>query len=284
MKFGWYIQPNWDWRAAGNFMFGGAGGALIALTAIAAWPDSPPLALGLAALAFLGAGLGLVWLEIGRPWRFMNVYFHPQTSWMTREAFVAMVVFVLALVGVLMRVPVVLAAAGLMGLVFLYCQARILHMAKGIPAWREPAIVPLIIATGLAEGTGLLIVILAIVGSVPTWAGYVLAVFVACRLGAWFNYRSKLAAAKAPPAAIAKLAEISPAVVWAGNVLPLVLIVVAATLPDIAVALAACASLLAVLSGWHVKFTIVVRAAEVQGYGVGKLKRGHPLGLKPSKT
>ena len=27
-------QTNWDWRAAGNFIFGGAGGGLIVFTAL----------------------------------------------------------------------------------------------------------------------------------------------------------------------------------------------------------------------------------------------------------
>ena len=39
--------------------------------------------------AFIGAGLTCVWLEIGRPLRAINVFFHPQTSWMTREGIVA---------------------------------------------------------------------------------------------------------------------------------------------------------------------------------------------------
>src|SRR5690606_21379031 len=51
-KFGSYLQPNWDWRAAGNFMFGGTGSALMLLTAMASFPDAPPLPLGLTALAF----------------------------------------------------------------------------------------------------------------------------------------------------------------------------------------------------------------------------------------
>jgi len=286
MKFGWYLQDNWDWRAAGNFMFGGTGSSLLLMTALSSYPDNPPLPLGLAALAFVGAGLGLVWLEIGRPWRFINVYFHPQTSWMTREAFVALVVFGLALVGILLQIPIVLAVAGFMALVFLYCQARILHMSKGIPAWRNPAIIPLIIATGLTEGTGFLAIILALVATLPGWAAYWLLLLIVARTWAWFNYRSRLAQADsgAAPATLKLLSNINAAVVGAGNVLPALLILVAFTLQDRAAQFTALAAALAVLSGWHMKFSIVVRASQVQGYGVGKLRRGHPLGLKPAKT
>jgi hypothetical protein len=37
-----------------------------------------------------------------------------------------------------------------------------------------------------------------------------------------------------------------------------------------------------VIAGWKMKFTIVTKAAQVQGYSFGKLRKGHPLGLKPS--
>ena len=46
----------------------------------------------------------------------------------------------------------------------------------------------------------------------------------------------------------------------------------------------ALAGICALLSGWYMKFTIVTRAAHVQGYGFGELRRGHPLGLKPKKS
>jgi hypothetical protein len=43
---------------------------------------------------------------------------------------------------------------------FLYCQARILRAAKGIPAWRTPWVVPLIVLSGLAEGGALLLLLM----------------------------------------------------------------------------------------------------------------------------
>ena len=44
-------------------------------------------------LALVGLGLFCVWLEIGRPLRALHVFFNPRTSWMTREAFVATLLF-----------------------------------------------------------------------------------------------------------------------------------------------------------------------------------------------
>ncbi|MGR8950421.1 MAG: NrfD/PsrC family molybdoenzyme membrane anchor subunit, partial [Gammaproteobacteria bacterium] len=81
MKFGSQLQTNWDWRAACNFMFGGTGSALILVMVLFSWPQTVPIELTLAALAFVGLGLFMVWLEIGRPWRFLHVFYHPNTSW-----------------------------------------------------------------------------------------------------------------------------------------------------------------------------------------------------------
>src|SRR4051794_33708871 len=92
-------QRNWDLRAAGNFIGGGAGAGLIITAALAAASGAPfrlALAIGLGGVL---AGLSLVWLEIGKPWRALNVFFHPRTSWMTREAIVAGILVPAGVVG-----------------------------------------------------------------------------------------------------------------------------------------------------------------------------------------
>src|SRR6516225_4307392 len=162
LRFGITHQQSWDWRAAGNFMFGGTGGSLMFMTAAASFPESPPDVLGLVSLLIVAAGLALVWLEIGRPLRFLNVYFNPGTSWMTREAAAALILFALALAGVGWHQPILIGLAGLAGLVFLYCQMMMLRASKGVPAWRLPAISPLVISTGLSEGVALLLLILSL--------------------------------------------------------------------------------------------------------------------------
>ena len=82
-------QTSWDWRAAGNFIGGGAGCGLLLFATLA--DAQGVLRQGLLVLALLLVSLGLlcVWAEIGRPWRALNVLFHPRTSWMTREALLA---------------------------------------------------------------------------------------------------------------------------------------------------------------------------------------------------
>ena len=107
-------QRNWDWRAAANFICGGAGGGLLLVAAFAGLDAFATRAALLMGLALIGCGLTCVWFEIGRPWRALNVYRHAATSWMTREAFVARAVFgsgILALY-FMAAVPLLLAGAG----------------------------------------------------------------------------------------------------------------------------------------------------------------------------
>ena len=278
--FGNTQQTQWDWRAAGNFMFGGSGGALILMAAITSWPGTPNPVIGLAALVFVGLGLFLVWLEIGRPWRFLHVFFHPQTSWMTREASVAVLLFATTCTGVLMQAPGLLAAAGLLGFLFLYCQGRILRASKGIPAWREPAVTPLIMSTGLAEGAAILSILLIFAGAGEMWLLYLLMGLLGWRLASWNYYRQQLAANNAPAATLKLLAEVNRPHVILGNALPLLLLLTVALMPDLLQPLALLACILATASGWLMKFTIIARASKVQGYALGKLQKGRPT-IKP---
>lgn len=279
-RFGSYLQTSWDWRAAGNFMFGGTGSALVLMMAASSYPESPHWFVGLVSLAFIGLGLLLVWLEIGRPWRALHVFFHPQTSWMTREGSVGTILFPLALIGIFMNMPSLIALAGLLGLTYLYCQGRILKGCTGIPSWREPIIVQLIIATGLCEGTGLLLIMLGILGQQQHWLLFILPAFLAFRAVTWISYRGRLLESKAPPKTLKLLDGIHPITLWGGNVVPFVLLIAALLVPNMTTLLASTAAVLAVLSGWWMKFTIVARASQVQGYAVGKLQKGRP-NIKP---
>src|SRR5207248_8057816 len=67
-------QQHWDWRAAGNFICGGAGAGLVLFVSLHALDEPRALWLIAAGLMLVGAGLLFVWLEIGRPWRAMNVF------------------------------------------------------------------------------------------------------------------------------------------------------------------------------------------------------------------
>jgi len=271
-RFGRVLQNVWDWRAAGNFMFGGTGSSLLFLVGLFSFPEVPLPLIGLTALFFVAMGLFLVWLEIGRPLRFINVYFNPWTSWMSREAFVAVVVFVLALLGIVLELPLVTLLGGIAGLFFLYCQARILKASKGVPAWREPAIMQLIPVTGLAEGAGLLLLMNALLGVSNQGLLLLFVALLVLRIWAWSYYKKQLVIHEAPEGALAELKKINLLTLVAGNILPLLLCVAfikANSFPF----LLTIAGALAVLAGWLIKFTIVTKAAHYQGFAIMKRKR-----------
>jgi len=270
------LQRSWDLRAACNFIGGGTGTGLLVFAAISAVIGAPFAAAGLLALVFVGFGLSMVWLEIGKPLRAINVFFHPQTSWMTREGIVALPLFALAALAVLIALArpdldvaaaLTMEAAAAVGLGFLYCQARILRAAKGIRAWSEPAILPLIVASGFAEGAGVYLVLAGLTGAQPLWTYALALLLCGARYGAWWHYRRQLAANGAPAGTLNVLNEAEPLVAWAGHAAPAVLLVLAlaGVLPDV---LAVLAGLAMAVSGWFVKVTIVLRAARSNGFAV----------------
>jgi phenylacetyl-CoA:acceptor oxidoreductase subunit 2 len=265
-------QTQWDWRAAGNFVCGGAGGGLIVLAALSGARGLALTALLLGGVALVGAGLVCVWLELGRPLRALHVFLSPRTSWMTREAIVATLLMPIALAAAAGWPGTVWVAAAL-ALAFFYCQSRMLQAAKGIPAWREPLLVPLVVLTGLAEGGGLLLLaqpareasqplLLALVGAL-----------VLARLLVWQAYRRRLAA-RAAPRALAALDSAGRWLLLAGSALPLALLaLVASGLAGGALAapLLAVAGLLAAVAGSWLKFTLITRAGYNQGFALAHL-------------
>jgi phenylacetyl-CoA:acceptor oxidoreductase subunit 2 len=258
-------QTYWDWRAAGNFIGGGSGAGTLVY---AATMPSSTAATTLLGVALVGCGLLCVWFEIGRPWRALNVYLHPQSSWMTREALVAPVLLAAGLAGAWFGArPMLWVAAGL-ALVYLYCQARMLNGGRGIPAWRHPRLVPLLIATGLAEGAGVGIVtglLLAPVGP-PAWAAGLLAGLLIARAFAWTAYRRGLERSGAPRRALDVLSQYGR--FMAGLDAAAVALAVIAALGSRGGWLAGAAALLGIAAGWSLKFTIVIRAAYNQGFAL----------------
>ena len=267
------LQAHWDWRAAGNFMGGGAGTGLLLFVALAGWTGFSIYPLILLALGLIAAGLLLVWLEIGRPWRFINVLLQPQQSWMTREAWAAILLFAQGLATTWFESSWLLGTAALAGLAFLYCQARILAAAKGIPAWREPRIVPLIFATGICEGAGLFLVAAAFMPALEPLRIVVaagLAVLVGVRGVSWRAYLNSLEGGGAP---IRTLAVLKAFHVWflvLGIAIPMATSVAAfmAPAPGAALALALVAGSTAVAAGWRLKFILITRAAYNQGFAL----------------
>ena len=130
-------QTFWDMRAAMNFIFGGFGSGLATMAYLGhlagALPEAVLTRLYLVAGALMAIGLFSVFLEIGKKLRFLYVLLRPQNSWMTRETYAVAVFYPLVLANLLWPRGTLHLAIAVAALVFLYCQARMLHAGKGIP-------------------------------------------------------------------------------------------------------------------------------------------------------
>lgn len=282
------LQRFWDSRAACNFIGGGTGSSLLVWAAVGMGADYPYLPAALPGLALVGFGLFMVWLEIGKPWRAFNVFFRPQTSWMTREGIVALPFFACAAVAILLDadlqlplttpspvVPALLAA--FFGLVFLYCQLRILNSARGLPAWRESSAMPLVGLSGLVEGLGLYLLLLAVLGIVPFVLLAFALILLLGRVLAWRSYMIALRCTTVPESTMTALTDIQRGFLLAGHLLPIALIILAVISTDQAMIFSALAGVTATLAGWWLKVVLVTRAAYIPGAAIPRAPvRGRP--------
>jgi phenylacetyl-CoA:acceptor oxidoreductase subunit 2 len=190
---------------------------------------------------------------------------------MSREAWVAGLLFPLALAALWSGNRIVLLAAAAVALIFLFCQGMILEQSKGIPAWRTPRVIPLILATGLAEGCGLFLLLAALLPGLQSVArplAIVLVALAAIRIWAWWRYLNALESEGAPTRTL----EIFMACrVWffaAGLVLPVTLVAVGLVLTIGDAVLFALAGFSVFITGWAIKFILITRAAYNQGFAL----------------
>ncbi len=263
-------QTSWDWRAAGNFICGGAGTGLLLITAVFATPAQTKLVwLMVLGLALVGLGLLCVWLEIGRPWRALNVFFNPRTSWMSREAYVGLVLFPVGLAAILGWNAGAWATAALAA-AFLYCQSRMLPAARGIPVWRSVWFSPFMLLTACCEGLG----IFSLLGwlDVPVSTTFVLAfaVLLALRMLVWQRYRASVDESLAPPAR--QVLEQTGVLLAYGSLAPLILLLGGWLLPiALQSVLMGLAGVWAAGAGAVAKYRLVTRASYNQGFALAKI-------------
>lgn len=267
-------QTAWDWRAAGNFIGGGAGSGLVVFTALAGADGATAAALLAAGLALIGLGLACVWAELGRPLRALHVFFNPRTSWMTREAIAATALLPVGALAVLLAHAGAAGAAWLpapLAVAFIYCQSRMLQAARGIVAWREPRVVALLLATSFAEGAALFWLAHPWHGGGTPGLALVFGAALLARIAVWYAYRRRLDDRIVPRAA-ATLDIAGGALLIFGTAVPLALLVAALSAGGAAgAAFAALAGLAAAMAGAIVKFTLVTRAGFNQGFALRRL-------------
>ncbi len=242
--FGSQPQRFWDTRAACNFIGGGTGTGLLVFAAVGATVGIPYFVPGLVGLAFVGLGLMMVWFEIGKPWRAINVFFRPQTSWMSRESLAAVLLFLIGAVALAaawpgVRLPWAMSSpvapallTALAGLAFLSCQLGRVYAVRGIPAWRQRMVMPLLGLTGLAEGSGLYLIFTVLMGRVlPSMLVIALGLIIARAL-AWQIYLMALDRSHVPQLTVVAFERIRKVFLLTGHVLPAVLIVAAFLWPE----------------------------------------------------
>ena len=287
-------QTFWDARAASNFILGGMGSGLAFLAMVFHFagyiPETALLTIQAGAGVFILTGLSIVLMEIGRKFRFLNALLRPQTSWLTRETYCAGVFFPAMLLDYFHPQPWLHLLTGLAALGFLYCQARILQAGKGIPAWRTPLIPWMLLATGLLEGSGLLLLGSMLLSpalnySTPmAWVG-VLCASVSGVL--WTHYRRSAKAEGIPPLARQELKRVSPLVSIAGYILPLAGFFILTGFAGqgwLHSATMVLAGSGAVLGGALWKFTVITRASYQQGFAIPWLpQRGSGKRAAPAR-
>ena len=269
------LQTLWDWRAAMNWIFGGVSSgfavmAYLASLAGAVYPDMIP-SLHFVAAGLMAVGLFCVFLKIGRKLRFWRAVSRPQTSWMTRELYAVAVLYPAILANLLWPSAILSLLAGALALVFLWCQAKILHRARGIPAWRVPLMPWMLLATGLLEGTGLLALLLAWLkglgqpGILVPVAGLAL---VAVNAALWIAYRGTAKEEGIVPLARRVIGDNSLTLHIVGHALPALMFALTLINPALMQVYLGVAGVAAIAGGAFWKFTIIVRAGYQQGFVV----------------
>jgi phenylacetyl-CoA:acceptor oxidoreductase subunit 2 len=225
-------------------------------------------------LALVGLGLMSVWLEIGRPLRALHVFFNPQTSWMSREAFVGLFLFPAGLLA-LLGLSGWNGVTALLALLFLYCQSRMLPAARGIPAWRSAWMSPLFLVTATCEGCGIFLLLGLAFPPEPGVAQFLSVYFflllLVLRPWVWRRYRLSVAAILAPRSRSA-LDRAGHRLLVVGTVLPVVLLVGGPLLgASLRLPLTALAGACAAYAGAYLKYTLVTRASFNQGFALTKI-------------
>ena len=282
-------QMFWDWRAAMNWIFGGIGSGLAIATAIALWTGTLDAALAprlfLVAAALVSIGLFCVFLKIGRQLRFWRAAARPHSSWMSRELYAVLVFFPAVLVCLIAPGAGAFALAGLSAAAFLFCQAKILHRARGIPAWRAPLVPWMILASGLLEGCGALALVLVLSGGSPSAAiGTAIVVLAAANAALWRAYVGRARSEGIAPLARQVLASLGTPLHLIGHALPIVAVVLAWIVPANASALLALAGLASIAGGALWKYALIVRAGFTQGFKLSHMpQRGSGSRAAPSR-
>ena len=270
-------QTYWDYKGAMNFVCGGfaSGFAVMAFLLEANRPKTSLSILFLIAAVIMGVGLVSLLFKLGRPTRALFAALRPGSSWMSRELWVAATFFPLVGLGLVLPDLWVHDALGVVAALFLICQARILYVSKGIPAWRAPLIPWMLVTTALFEGIALYAIVELVAPQLAAGSPMLLLLGIALALTnavLWHRYRASAAERGIGLAARSALAKITPWLHLVGHLLPIVLFGIALSVSiDLARILAAIGGIAAIAGGASWKFCVILRAGHQQGFALPKV-------------
>jgi phenylacetyl-CoA:acceptor oxidoreductase subunit 2 len=127
---------------------------------------------------------------------------------------------------------------------------------------------PLLGLSGLTEGLGLYLVVMAIMGIVPVALAAVALVLLIARALAWQLYLSALRNSATPAPTLAAFDAMANFFLITAHGLPVVLFAFVIIAPNMAIPLAMLAGAAATLGGWYLKFVFVTRAAYIPGFEI----------------
>ncbi len=143
-----------------------------------------------------------------------------------------------------------------------------MYASKGLPAWRQPRIMPLLGFSGLTEGMGVYLLIAAYIGDLPAMLPVLCATLVIARAAAWYAYLAETKRSTAPESTIEALKALTPEFVIVGHALPLIFVALGYLIPGQAILFATLAGITATLGGWYMKINIVTRAAYIPKFEI----------------
>lgn len=239
--------------AAAGLVLSGSGAGLLTILSLGGYAGlEAGVGMVLPGLALIGLGLVSMWLRPTFPgeggvWRWVAVL-------------AGLALFPLS--GAVLGWPDLARLLWLPAMVVLYAQGRRIEAVRAVPAWSAPLHLPLLLTSAFAEGSGLLLLLapLALSQAAPDWVAGVLIAAVAARLLVWMAYRRRLTGESVPAATAAVLLAFSTPFTLGGNVAPLVLTMVAGTIPALASAALAAAGLAVAVGGWALRLVILTRA------------------------
>jgi DMSO reductase anchor subunit len=277
-------QTLWGRLAVANFALGGLGAGVHAVATLASLLGVPePLAVA-ACLgpALVLAGFAAVAAEAGRPFRGPRVLCRVATSWMSRELWLGGGFVALALLGHV--APRLHILAALVGLGLVAAQGAILREARGVPAWSVGVVPALFLASALASGAGLgLLIHAATAPSLrPAALGGTL-VTVAAGTLAWLAYLmwspdDHFLESTAP----LRQGRLALALIAVGHLVPFTLLAVGLLVSPVARAAAALAAVLLVAGQVWAKSALVLRAGRLRPITIPTLRLGAALAIRRS--